>query len=71
MSSETQGAINITQNSELSARIKGAVQELGTSCIELVLDAGNLQSNPSDGFSKRDLIDHARQVSEKVSNAKY
>ena len=30
-------------------------------------DAGNLQSNPTDAFAKRDLNEHNRAVSEKVA----
>ena len=42
------------------------VQDLGKSCIELVQDAGNLQANPTDTYSRRDLNEHARSVNEKV-----
>ena len=42
------------------------VQDLGKSCIELVQDAGNLQSNPADSFARRDLTEHAKSVTEKV-----
>ena len=45
-----------------------AVQGLGTSCIDLVKDAGHLQANPNDGFSKRDLQDHAKKVTERVGS---
>lgn len=34
--------------------------------MELVQDAGNLQANPSDQFTLRDLNDHAKSVQEKV-----
>ena len=42
------------------------VQDLGKTCIELVQDAGNLQANPSDHYSRQDLTLHARNVTEKV-----
>ena len=42
------------------------VQDLGKSCIELVQDAGSLQSNPADSFARRDMTEHARSVTEKV-----
>ena len=42
------------------------VQDLGKSCIELVQDAGSLQSNPADSFARRDLTEHARNITEKV-----
>lgn len=52
---------------QVSNRIRTTVMDLGKSCIELVQDAGNLQSNPGDTFAQRDLADHARSVNEKVS----
>ena len=42
------------------------VQDLGKSCIELVQDAGSLQSNPADSYARRDLTEHARNITEKV-----
>ncbi len=42
------------------------MQDLGTACIELVKDAGVLQANPADTFSKKDVSLHARKVGEKV-----
>ena len=55
---------------QIANRIKAAVQELGKSCMDLTQDAGKLQSNPTDSFSKRDLADHARHVSEKVDTVR-
>ena len=52
---------------QVGNRLRSAVQELGAACIALVQDAGNLQSNPTDAFAKRDLNEHNRAVSEKVS----
>lgn len=40
---------------------------MGTSCIDLTKSAGACQSNPGDTYSQRDLADHAKIVSEKVS----
>ena len=40
--------------------------DLGKSCIELVQDAGNIQTNPGDTYAQRDLADHTRSVNEKV-----
>ena len=51
---------------QVGNRIRAAVQALGTSCIDLVQDAGSLQSNPADSFAKKGISDHARKVSEKV-----
>ena len=52
---------------QVAHRLKSAVQGLGTSCIDLVRDAGNLQSNPGDSYTKRELSEHAKQVVEKVA----
>lgn len=52
---------------QVSNRIRTTVMDLGKSCIELVQDACNLQSNPGDTYTQRDLADHARSVNEKVS----
>lgn len=43
------------------------MQELGHGCIYLVQKAGALQLSPTDSFSKRELIECARAVTEKVS----
>jgi len=51
---------------QVGSRIKSAVQQLGTSCIELVQDAGSLQMNPTAGLARRDLGVHARKVLEHV-----
>ncbi|CAG5958004.1 unnamed protein product [Menidia menidia] len=47
--------------------IRTRVQELGHGCIYLVQKAGALQLSPTDSFSKRELIECARAVTEKVS----
>ncbi|XP_069029481.1 talin-2a isoform X2 [Embiotoca jacksoni] len=52
---------------EIGFQIKSRVQELGHGCIFLVQKAGALQIIPSDGFTKRELIECARAVTEKVS----
>ncbi|XP_028257233.1 talin-2 isoform X1 [Parambassis ranga] len=52
---------------EIGFQIKTRVQELGHGCIFLVQKAGALQVTPSDSFTKRELIDCARAVTEKVS----
>ena len=51
---------------QVGSRIKSAVQQLGTGCIELVQDAGSLQMNPTAGLARRDLGVHARKVLEHV-----
>uniref|UniRef100_A0A3P8UPJ2 Talin 2 n=1 Tax=Cynoglossus semilaevis TaxID=244447 RepID=A0A3P8UPJ2_CYNSE len=52
---------------EVGFQIKTRVQELGHGCIFLVQKAGALQLSPTDSFSKRELIECARAVTEKVS----
>uniref|UniRef100_A0AAQ5XM74 FERM domain-containing protein n=1 Tax=Amphiprion ocellaris TaxID=80972 RepID=A0AAQ5XM74_AMPOC len=52
---------------EVRSHIKTRVQELGHGCIYLVQKAGALQLSPTDSFSKRELIECARAVTEKVS----
>ncbi|KAJ8252503.1 hypothetical protein COCON_G00218150 [Conger conger] len=52
---------------EIGFQIKTRVQELGHGCIYLVQKAGALQVIPTDSFTKRELIECARAVTEKVS----
>nr|XP_057930845.1 talin-2 isoform X3 [Doryrhamphus excisus] len=52
---------------EVALLIKTRVQELGHGSIYLVQKAGALQLSPTDSFSKRELIECARAVTEKVS----
>uniref|UniRef100_A0A674MD24 Talin 2 n=1 Tax=Takifugu rubripes TaxID=31033 RepID=A0A674MD24_TAKRU len=52
---------------EVGFQIKTRVQELGHGCIYMVQKAGALQLSPTDSFSKRELIECARAVMEKVS----
>ncbi|KAJ8344556.1 hypothetical protein SKAU_G00318850 [Synaphobranchus kaupii] len=52
---------------EIGFQIKTRVQELGHGCIFLVQKAGALQVTPTDGFTKRELIECAHTVTEKVS----
>ena len=51
---------------QLSDRIRNSVQDLGNSCVDVVNNAGAIQSNPSDTYAKKDLIENSRAVSEKV-----
>ncbi|KAJ7412997.1 hypothetical protein WISP_93590 [Willisornis vidua] len=52
---------------EIGFQIKTRVQELGHGCIFLVQKAGALQICPTDSYTKRELIECARAVTEKVS----
>uniref|UniRef100_A0A3Q2X645 Talin 2a n=1 Tax=Haplochromis burtoni TaxID=8153 RepID=A0A3Q2X645_HAPBU len=60
-------AIAVTAQEMIGFQIKTRVQDLGHGCIFLVQKAGALQITPSDSFTKRELIDCARAVTEKVS----
>ncbi|CAI5645910.1 talin-2 isoform X2 [Oreochromis niloticus] len=60
-------AAHTAEPEEIGFQIKTRVQDLGHGCIFLVQKAGALQITPSDGFTKRELIDCARAVTEKVS----
>ncbi|KAJ8392765.1 hypothetical protein AAFF_G00072490 [Aldrovandia affinis] len=65
---EAQYAAITAENDEIGSHIKKQVQELGFSCTVLVTKGGALQCSPNDTFTKKELIDSARKVSEKVSH---
>ena len=44
------------------------MDKLGDACGDVVQAAGNVQSNPSDSFAKKDLSEKAKEVSEKVND---
>ncbi|XP_064596457.1 talin-1-like [Liolophura sinensis] len=67
LAADSQGATSVSNNPDVANRIRAAVQELGKSCIEVVTDAGNIQADPTDSYARKDLAEHARNVSEKVS----
>ncbi|KAE8617177.1 hypothetical protein XENTR_v10008999 [Xenopus tropicalis] len=52
---------------EVGFQIKSRIQDLGHGCIFLVQKAGALQICPTDSYTKRELIECARAVTEKVS----
>ncbi|NXQ86021.1 TLN1 protein, partial [Nyctibius grandis] len=56
------------ENEEIGSHIKRQVQQLGHGCAALVTKAGALQCSPSDAYTKKELIESARKVSEKVSH---
>ncbi|XP_053175686.1 talin-2a [Scomber japonicus] len=60
-------AAHTAEPEEIGFQIKNRVQELGHGCIFLVQKAGALHITPSDSITKRELIDCARAVTEKVS----
>ena len=51
---------------QVAKRIRTVVQDCGNACVELVKSGGMVQCNPTDNLAKKDLIDNARTVTEKV-----
>ncbi|KAF1535555.1 UNVERIFIED_CONTAM: Talin-1, partial [Eudyptes robustus] len=67
LAQEAKPAALTAENEEIGSHIKHRVQELGHDCAALVTKAGALQCSPSDAYTKKELIESARKVSEKVS----
>ncbi|OCU02863.1 hypothetical protein XELAEV_18008634mg [Xenopus laevis] len=65
---EAKPAAMTAENEEIGSHIKQRVQELGHNCSLLVTKAGALQCSPNDSYTKKELIESARRVSEKVSH---
>ncbi|XP_031433991.1 talin-1 isoform X2 [Clupea harengus] len=68
LAGEAKYAAITAESDEIGSHIKEKVSELGYSCTGLVTKAGALQCSPNDSFTKKELIDSARKVSEKVSH---
>ncbi|XP_064164643.1 talin-1 isoform X1 [Anguilla rostrata] len=68
LATEAKCAAITAENDEIGSHIKKQVHELGFSCTGLVTKAGALQCSPNDSFTKKELIESARKVSEKVSH---
>uniref|UniRef100_A0A4W4H654 Talin 1 n=1 Tax=Electrophorus electricus TaxID=8005 RepID=A0A4W4H654_ELEEL len=68
LASEAKLAAITAESDEIGSHIKKQVTELGYCCTGLVTKAGALQCSPNDSFTKKELIDSARKVSEKVSH---
>uniref|UniRef100_A0A3P8WQW6 Talin 1 n=1 Tax=Cynoglossus semilaevis TaxID=244447 RepID=A0A3P8WQW6_CYNSE len=68
LANEAKYAAITAENDEIGSHIKKQVSELGFSCTSLVTKAGALQCSPNDSFTKKELIENARKVSEKVSH---
>lgn len=68
LANEAKYAALTAENDEIGSNIKKQVGELGYSCTGLVTKAGALQCSPNDTFTKKELIESARKVSEKVSH---
>lgn len=54
---------------QIGFQIRTRVQDLGHGCIFLVQKAGALQVCPTDSYTKRELIECARAVTEKVRSS--
>ncbi|XP_032088293.1 talin-2 [Thamnophis elegans] len=67
LASQGRMAAATAEPEEIGFQIRTRVQELGHSCIFLVQKAGALQICPTDAYTKRELIECTRAVSEKVS----
>ncbi|XP_025900777.1 talin-1 [Nothoprocta perdicaria] len=68
LAQEAKPAALTAENEEIGSHIKRRVQELGHGCAALVTKAGALQCSPNDAYTKKELIESARKVSEKVSH---
>ncbi|KAF2974858.1 hypothetical protein EK904_006817 [Melospiza melodia maxima] len=68
LAQEAKPAALTAENEEIGSHIKRRVQELGHGCAALVTKAGALQCSPSDAYTKKELIESARKVSEKAGN---
>ncbi|KAF7216690.1 talin-1 isoform X2 [Nothobranchius furzeri] len=68
LANEAKYAALTAENDDIGSHIKKQVGELGFSCTGLVTKAGALQCSPNDSFTKKELIESARRVSEKVSH---
>ncbi|NWI14370.1 TLN1 protein, partial [Crypturellus soui] len=68
LAQEAKPAALTAENKEIGSHIKRRVQELGHGCAALVTKAGALQCSPNDAYTKKELIESARKVSQKVSH---
>lgn len=68
LATDTRGAINNTQSTDVANRIKSSVQDLGQVTIQLVKSTGSCQMAQNDSFVLRDVSENARNVGEKCSN---
>merc|ERR1719391_1923949 len=68
LATDTRGAINNTENTDMANRIKSSVQDLGQVTIELVKATGSCQITPNDSFVLRDVSESARNVGDRCAN---
>uniref|UniRef100_A0A7M5V5A6 Talin n=1 Tax=Clytia hemisphaerica TaxID=252671 RepID=A0A7M5V5A6_9CNID len=67
LTDDTKKAIRCSNQPEIGERLQVSVDSLGSSCVNLVVAAGNVQSSPNDSYAKKDLSDKAKTVNENVS----
>jgi talin len=60
-------AMALADSEDVSDHIKKSIHDLGEACVDLVHASGQVQSNPRDLQSKKELKDAGRSVNEKVS----
>ncbi|XP_060823364.1 talin isoform X3 [Bombus pascuorum] len=64
---DTSGASAAASNADVSARLRASVQELGKACVDIVRAAGTCQMSPGDAYTQREVAEHSKIVTEKVS----
>ncbi|XP_032666458.1 talin-1 isoform X4 [Odontomachus brunneus] len=64
---DTSGASAAASNADVSARLRTGVQELGRACADIVRAAGICQMSPGDVYAQREVAEHSKIVTEKVS----
>ncbi|KZC14531.1 Talin-1 [Dufourea novaeangliae] len=64
---DTSGASAAASNADVSARLRTGVQELGRACADIVRAAGTCQMSPGDAYAQREVAEHSKNVTEKVS----
>ncbi|KOX74764.1 Talin-1 [Melipona quadrifasciata] len=64
---DTSGASAAASNAEVSTRLRTSVQELGKACVDIVRAAGTCQMSSGDAYAQREVAEHSKIVTEKVS----
>ncbi|XP_046826022.1 talin-1 isoform X2 [Vespa velutina] len=64
---DTSGASAAASNADVSTRLRTGVQELGQTCIDIVRAAGTCQMSLGDVYTQREVAEHSKIVTEKVS----
>ncbi|XP_072756023.1 talin-2 isoform X2 [Anoplolepis gracilipes] len=64
---DTSGASAAASNADVSAKLRTGVQELGRACADIVRAAGTCQMSPGDVYAQREVAEHSKIVTEKVS----